>query len=566
MSSPAPGPSAARRWLHGPRGTALVALFFVLVATAFTWPAARLDPHTLVTRHFDLYVTIWLVEQAIDGLPRLLATGSAWPHGESLVRVDSYLLMLLAWLGRGLLSGWLLTTLVTWLGPALNAIAAEHCARRVLAVERPWSLMAGLAFGFSGIAATAVLEGHVYFLLAAWLPLLLTTAWTGPAHGLPWVRGLLVGLLWSLSLLSSAYLGVLATALLITALAARPQRVLRLLPGAALVALPIAAWYLWVFSMNRHHATLELKPELVLSMGTATVATLTTWTAQLDTLRHSVGSPVGFTTLWLLLFAPLVLRSERGWRALALLALVALLFTFGRSFRLTDTSGGLPSPLALLVSMPGAAMFRFPVRFAWLFQLCGGLVAAATLQAMARRLPVAALLPVLGLALVDAILGVGLPFRARQALADVPSAYQAAPEGRPVLDCFGRSLDSTSGELEMWTRNLGCYYQAHHGRPILELCLRTEVVSPRESIDAGLGDALLSHRGADDPEMLEALRGWLAEEGVGSVALHADFYTPTDRALMISGLEHLLGPPIAESHDGGERVVLFPGASQAQAQ
>jgi hypothetical protein len=548
------------RWWDGPKGTGLVVGLFVVVATLWSWPAARLDPHTLVTRHFDLYVTIWLVEQAVDGLPRLLATGSAWPAGESLARVDSYLLMLLGWAGRGLLSGWLLTTLLTWLGPALNAWAAEHCARRVLSVRRPWSLLAGLAYGFSGIAATAVLEGHVYFLLAAWLPLLLTTCWTAPKEGIPWGRGALVGLLWSLALLSSAYLGVLASLLLITILLAR-RPTWRLLPGAALVAVPVAVWYLWVFSISQQHATLEVKPELILTMGTATVANLSTWTAQLDELRHSVGAPLGFTTLWLLLLSPLLLRRERGWRAIAILALLSLALCFGRSFRVMDGGAGLPSPVALLVGLPGVEMFRFPIRFAWLFQLCGGLVAAAGLQALARRIRAGWLWPVLGLALIDGLLLTGLPLRSQQVIAEIPSAYASAPEGRPILDSYGRAMDGTSGELEMWTRNLGCYYQSQHGRPILELCVRTEVESPREQLDAALGAGLVGLGDDPDPDQLRPLRTLLEEQGVGAVALHADFYRPGDRARMIAGLERLLGPPLADSSDGGERVLLYAVAT-----
>ncbi len=545
-------------WLEGPKGTALVALIFVLVATAFSWPTAALDPHTLVTRHFDLYVTVWLIEQAVDGLPKLLSTGSAWPHGESLARVDSYLLLLLAWLGRGALSGWLLTTLLTWLGPAINALAAEHCARRVLAVQRPWSLLAGLAYGFSGIAALAVLEGHVYFLLAAWLPLLLTVTWGTPDRGGPaWLRGLGAGALWSASLLSSAYFGVLASVLLAVVIAARPRRALRWIPGAAVVALPVVAWYLWVFSMSRQHGIVEVRPDLILTMGTATVANLTTWTAHLDTVRHSVGAPVGFTTLWLLLLAPLLLRGERGWRVLALLALLALMLCFGRSFRIMDGGAGLPSPLALAVGLPGIENFRFPIRFAWLYQLCAGVVAAAALQALARRLPSAALLPVLLLATIDGIAGTGLPFRVQAIVADTPSAYASAPAGQPVLDCYGRALDGSSGELEMWTRNLSCYYQAHHQRPVLELCVRTEVQSPREALDAALGDGLLALADGDPRARPERLRSQLVEAGVGAVALHADFYAPTDRARMLAGLEQLLAPPLAETWEGGLRVVVF---------
>jgi hypothetical protein len=545
---------ALSRSLQGWRGHAAVAIFFFVVAAAFSWPAARLDPSVLVTRHFDLYVTVWLVEQAPDVLPAMISTGSAWPGGESLAKVDSYLLLLLAWAGRGLLSSWLLVTLLTWFGPALNALAAEHCARHVLAVRRPWSLLAGLAYGFSGIAASAVLEGHVYFLLAAWLPLLLTVAWTGPDRGFPWRRGLLLGALWALSLLSSAYLGILASALLATAALARPRQVGRLLPSAALIAVPTAAWYLWVFSFSQQHATLEIKPDTILTMGTATLASLTTWTAETDLVGHSVGAPLGFVSLWLLLFAPLLLKGQRSWMALALLALLALLLCFGRDLRVSEAGPALASPVGLLVGLPGVDQFRFPVRFAWLFALCGGLVAAASLQSLARRLPAALLWPVLGLALVDALLGTGLPFRVQRAIAAIPSAYQAAPQAAPVLDLYGRSLDGSSGELEMWTRNLACYYQSEHRRPILELCMRSEVDSPRESLDATLSHSILS---STNEGTARELRAELERRGIGAVALHADFYEPLDLELMAAGLERSLGPASAESHDGGERVLLY---------
>ncbi len=544
-------------WLAGPRGTALVSLLFLGLAAVFTWPAVCFDPQVLVTRHFDLYVAIWLLEQAAESLPRLFVDGSAWPQGESLVRSDSFSLLFLGWAGRGLLSGWFVVTLITWLAPALNALAAEACARRVLEVRRPWSLLAGLAFGFSGIAASVVLEGHVYQLLAFWLPLLLLAAWCTPERGLPWKRGLLVGLLWALSLFSSAYFGVLASALLLVVAAARPRRSLRLMPFSALVILPVGGWYLWVYSMGSQHAITEIKPDLVLAVGAATVASLSTWTPQLDLLGHSVGAPIGFTAFWLLLFSPLLLRGSRGWRALALLAIVALLACFGSQLRLVDGGASLPSPFALVARIPGVEVFRFPVRIVWLYTLCGGLVASACLQALSRRLPTALLLPALLLATVDGVVGTGLLWRVRQAIAEVPGAYQAAPRDLPVLDTFGRSLDGTSGELEMWTRNLACYYQASHRRPILELCVRTERQSPREALDARLSHGLLSATGPDAAQQLDDLRLELERAGLGAVAVHADFYRPNDRQVLLAGLEDLLGEPLADTRDGGERVVLF---------
>jgi len=538
--------------LQGLRGTLATAALFLLISAVFTWPAARLDPLDLVTRHFDLYVAVWLVEQAPDSFLRLITHASAWPAGESLTHCDSLLLLMVSWLLQGLLSGGTILALLTWLGPVINALAAEHCARRVLDVARPWSLLAGLAYGFSGIAATAVLEGHVYFLMAPWLPLLLTIAWTSPERGLPWGRGLLLGGCWSLSLLTSAYLGLCATLLLVVAAAARPRRVLRLLPGAALITLPVVAWYLWIFTLVPAQGLQPVSPALTLQQGAATLASLTGWTSQLDTTRHSLGAPLGFTVLWLLLLAPVVLRHRPGWKALALLALTAVMLCLGRELRLVHGGPGLPSPVALLTLLPGIEKLRFPIRFAWLYALCGGLVASAVLQAMARRLNPALLLPVLAVALVDVMVVVGLPLRARVALGEVPSAYLAAPLDAPILDVFGRSAGGEDEELAAWARSYSCYYQAHHHRPIYETCLATEVRSNRQRLETELQRLLLNPNAGHG-----AAADLLSREGAGAIAVHADFLLPTDRAALLRLLTEALGPPTADTSDGGERIVLF---------
>ena len=557
MSSEAARPNEPMAWLHRPAGTAFVIGFFLLVATVFSWPAASLNPAVLVTRHFDLYVSVWLMEQAVDGFPKLMAAGSGWPDGESLQRADSFLMLALAWASRGVLSGWLLATLYTWLGPFLNALAAEHCARRVFAVRRPWSLLAGLSFGFSGIAASAVLEGHVYLLLACWLPLMITTAWTGPDRGLPWGRGALLGLLWVLALLTSAYQGIPATLLLLVLIAASPRRVLRLLPGAAIVALPVGALYLWIFTQGPGAEVGQPKPELVLSVGTATLATLTTWTTRLDVVGHSVGAPLAFTTFWLLLFSPVLLKGQRGWRALALLAVATLLICFGKDFRVVEGGASLPSFIAPLVDIRGIENIRFPIRFAWLFTLCAGLVGATVLQTLSRHLSPYLLLPVLALAVGDAVLGTGLPFRVTRSMAQIPSAYEHAPQDLAVLDMYGHSLDGTDNELEMWTRSLSCFYQAHHHRPLMELCVDTEINSPREPMDAILSSVLFEHSGNPSNQPLELARLDLVGRGVGSVVLHSDFYWPSDDAVLRDGLHRMLGPAVVETTDGGERVVLY---------
>jgi hypothetical protein len=54
-------------------------LAFLAVSAAFSWPTARFDPDVLVTRHFDLLPSVWLLDSA---------GGSAWPVGERLSRVE----------------------------------------------------------------------------------------------------------------------------------------------------------------------------------------------------------------------------------------------------------------------------------------------------------------------------------------------------------------------------------------------------------------------------------------------------------------------------------------------
>ncbi len=538
------------------RASLAVFAFFVAVATAWSWPMARLDDAALVTRHFDLYPSVWLLARAPATWPDLWHDASAWPVGESLARVDSYVLLALGWVLRPLLSGVQVAALVAWLGPAVGAWAAERTAHRTFGVTRPASLLAGLAYGFSGVAATAVLEGHVYHLLAPWLPLLLGEIGspTAPAGRPAFAQGARAGLWWALALWSTAYFGILGAGLV--ALGAlrhgftREGTVDRHL-GTLAVALPAGVAYVALFAQGGAWAGSGDDPAGVWKAGAATLGSLAGWSDALDVHQHSIGAPLGFVTLTLLVMAPLVLGRQRGWRMLLAVAAIALLLALGRELRVFLEPEGAWWPGALVAELPGASWFRFPVRFTWLYALCGGVVAARVLGALgagAARWPV---LVTLALALGDVLVGQATPLRLRAQLATVPSAYAHAPADRPVLDLFAGASDGSSVEVELWVRALGCYYQSRHARPILEVCIGTDVESPRERVARWWMAGLLDSR--TDPSDNAAR---LARLGVGAVALHADGFRPADRAALVAGMTALWGAP-HESTDGGAHVLLW---------
>ncbi|MFZ5480900.1 MAG: hypothetical protein ACOZNI_29335, partial [Myxococcota bacterium] len=322
---------------------AWVFAFFLAVSAAFSWPTVTFDPDVLVTRHFDLFPAVWV----LDG-----PSGSAWPVGETLARVDSYVLLALGWLLP--LGGKTIAGLLAWVGPALGAWAAERCARVAFGVLRPWSLVAGLMYGFSGITATALLEGHVHHVLDPWLPLLLEAAWTMHRGG--WQRGVLASVWWALALYTTAYAGVLGAVLL--AVGVLRGGVLKLLPGFVLVALPAGLAYLHLFhSGGRWGDGAPPQPELVWRMGAATLGGVAGWSDAYDIGHHSISAPAGWMGLCLVGAAPIALRGTRNWRTVWVLGLASLVLSLGRNTALGEW----------LVGLPGTHWFRFPVRFSWLW-------------------------------------------------------------------------------------------------------------------------------------------------------------------------------------------------------
>ncbi len=525
------------------RGTLLGLALYAVVSMLWTWPLVTDPSHLLVARHFDAFPVAWLAEAAPGFLPDGVHPGVAWPDGEALQRVDSFVLLGLALVMGGKIPGLLVVNLFVLLGPVVSAWGAQRFVERALGVPAPASLVAGLLFGFAPLALVAVLEGHVYVLLDPWLPLMALACWEGRAVG--------AAVHFALALLTTAYLGVDAALVAVAVLLARrdvlaPRDVAKVLGALATVGFMYTVMFVAGGAMPpREAVAAPLRAE------SATLTTLLAWSPWVDVARHSLGPALGTATL--VLGAVALRRREDlvqeagSARALGVLGAVgfgSVLLALGPWLELgVAHTEAFPTPLALLDATGVFEVFRFPIRFAWVAALLLGALASLWVSrrgALAVRLW-------LGLVVLDVLVASGAPWRIDARPVAVPSLYRSLPEA-PVLELYPEAL-GTREDLGFYQQNLACFAWLTHRRPILDRCLNTDLPqNPRVLASREVHAALL---GAGDVlSVLRRLR-------VGSVVLHPDLYAEPLRSEILAGLRGALGAPSGEGRDGGAWLVAW---------
>jgi hypothetical protein len=532
---------------------ALAALVYALAAAAFTWPMVTDPGGLLVTRQFDLWSTVWLAGEAPFIGADFTTWRTAWPEGQPLGRVDSILLLVFGRLLTPLLGADAVIFGYLVLGPIASALAAESAARTVVGARFPGSLVAGFVYGFSGVMLTALLEGHVYFMLAPWLPLLARDFVAALRPGGPPTAGILAGLWWLLSLLTSAYIGICATLVVLAAVLARPMGLRRPAPwAAAAVAVPAGLLYVVLFvSGGEISQAAEGKGILpTLQAGSATLFTLAAWAPGTDLHGHSIAPTLGLGAVAMAGVAPILLPARMGWRPWAVLGLLAAVGALGPVIDLWSMGKPLPGLWAPLARGTGEIFFHFPARLVWISSLCLGFVAARVVSYLLKRGDRARALPLVLFAAVDGLVLAAPRARADTVLTDVPSAYAAARADGALLELLPDFLGGAH-DHELLMNNLTCAYQRVHGHTLLNTCIGVHTIeTPRVRVGHWLAGRLLEGRTADLGPRLAAL-------GIGSVAVHPTLYTPGERDQILAGLESALGPPVARSVDGGDPVVLF---------
>jgi len=534
---------------------ALTVALFSALSAAWSWPLVC-DPLDHLVSGVDTWGTVWTagVAQQLDG--GLHTSTTDWPDGQGLRRADSMLMLLVLSLGPGWIP--LLVSLMVLLGPVLSALAAERFAVEVLGARWPHSLIAGVAYGFAGAAAGALVGGQAYVLVNPWLPLLAWSWWrAGQPEGTPG-HGVVAGLSWALAMATSAYVGLCATVVVLVLGAdtlRRGARPVRPWAGAAAVAIPAGLVQVWLFGSGQMRSgeaeqTVAVVRE-VMAGGSATLTGWLAWTPGIGAACHAWFIPLGWVTVALVAFAPVVLSARRGWRVWAVLGLVGVALSLGPFIRVhSDFLPRLPWLLEPVVHTPMGRWVRFPARFAWVGTLGLGAVAAVVASELATRRP-----RLSGLLWVAALLEVsqvtGSVARTAPVPSRAPAVYASLPQGSVVLDLFPTVMGMPF-DHELLMADLSCAWQAEHGHTIATRCLDTALNDDtRSQASDWLHDKALQGARPD------ALSAHLAELGITTVVWFPDAYVPHDAAVVGAALEAALGAPVAESDNAGLRAFAF---------
>lgn len=523
----------------------------------WTWP--------LVTDPFGLNIAIQMDAPNTLGLSAAVARAANpfqpelfnWPTGQILVRGDSFVFFLLAKL-LFFLPPTVPISLCVLLGPPISAVAAEQLARR-LGASFPWSLLAGLAYGFSGLSAMFILEGYAFNLLNPWLPWMALYALKATGAEGSRRDALLAALNWTLCLLTTAYAGISATLLLLAIVGGALLRrsaaraTLLTLLGTVLVAgLAFVALYLSAPTEARRFTPDPQTSIAMMTTGSARLATLFWRTPGVDHSLHSQGALIGTTAFLLAIFYPFVPGMNRpGARRLLLVGVALTLLSLGPTLKLFRTGPGMPWLLSPLAEAGLGAFMRFPDRLVLSATLAFGVVGALLLTEIARSRPKAAW-ALLAAGVFDVLIGAGLPFRTGSTPWEAPSAYAAAPEGRAVLDIWPHFSGFTRDyEVRLSRRAVG--YAAMHERPILTDALN---VSPVEDRRRPVADwvAAWALSGSNGGGLVQAR---LDAIGIGAVALHASLFPLEELEVLLQGMRNVLGEPAATSTDQGTTVIVW---------
>jgi hypothetical protein len=495
-------------------------LVWLGLSLAWTWPAALAGPDRLVGRHFDTHGTIWTIDAAPRLIGGLVDPQTCWPLGAEYGGIDSFVLLPVAtvfhFIGAVRLHAWL-----GILGVAASAWAASGLAR-AMGARRPWSLIAGGIFAFSGLAASALLEGHVYHVMNPWLPLMLWALWLATGAGARPIHGILAGLCFALTLLTTGYLGVAAAIIgigvLAGALVARQRAALMPAVSFVAIALPVGLIYLSMFSGGADVVAGYASPE-TLRMGSISMASIGLPSAEVDRVGHSwamVLSPVG---VGLALLSPWVLGRDPRRYALLISGVIGLGLAMGPDLvvGMGPNDPAVRSPLGWIWDLPGGNYLRFPGRIAWAWNLVAGVLAALVAHALAAQVGRRARWVLIAVA-IEAFLLVGLPLRQVSRSASAPAVLSVA-DG-PIFSLLPEGTNP-NGEVDSWLSAMGCLHQVEHGQAIADDCVSVPATSsPRAQLGRYVGARILEGKGQLAFERLASM-------GFSAVAWHPDLVHPS---------------------------------------
>ena len=382
-----------RRSLERLSSAAAAFAAYVLLTVAMTWPWAS-APRELAPSNGDLLGHVWgiawVVTRGFANPVGLYDANMYFPETLSLAYTESLIPQSLQalpifWLGGGPLFAHNLVLLATF---PLSGLGAFLLARE-LSRSRLGAFFAGLAYAFTAFRFEHVI--HIGVISAQWLPLallLLLRSVRRPSLGR---LSLLGGLCW-LQALSSGYHAVILAVALVAAGAVVGKRALRrrsafpiaLALFLSAVAVGLAAWP-YRELQQRHdlgrgrdaYLHWSARPWSFLDTGRYPALPHERWLR--DTAMERMPLFPGTAAVVLAVWGALGVRR----RLPLVLAATGFVLSFGPELRVFGTA--VPMPFDVLRLLPPVSLMRDPSRFAFLFQLGLGLLAALGMGRLLRR-------------------------------------------------------------------------------------------------------------------------------------------------------------------------------------
>ena len=398
----------------------------------------------------------------------------------------------------------------------------------------------------------SVLEGSWYLTSQFWLPLaagaLLRFQQTRKRS---WY--ILLHVSWLGSLLTSAYLGMTASLMLLfLTLYIQPYRkrkewLLQIIGPIIAMGSLFTAFFLAV-NERRDFDDLGAVGEWA-TMGSSNVWNYLFWTSDLDTHAHSLG-PIGNVFILMALVAAPFLKPQ-SWKIWWLLGVIGFVFSFGFEISVQDEGNGIPWILQAFTEYRWASFIHFPVRFHWMTDLSAAMLFGLIVtQFIPNRLFQIILT---GLVCIHVFWIQGWherkgtkPLTSEAIYAQIPAGNGAVFEVYPIFSSF-----SNVDPLDI--KNQLCFQQTTHHRPLLISCMGTRT---DDSIDWTVRTAFLHDA------LTDASTDWtttLLRIGVDTVVFHRDLFSLQDGEHFEKQLGLWFGEPSFHSTDDDILIWILTG-------
>ena len=505
--------------------TVMSLLFFVGVSCWMHRNVLGLDG--IPAMYHDALGSYWLIGRSgtLESLDGFFDATTQFPQGTEYRALDSYTLWLSAKL-FAFLESQSLYKLWAVLGPALSAWCANLLARE-WGVKAPWSWLAGLVFGFSGLVQNALLEGQIYQTMLVGLPCLaISIRRFQTSNIVSWSWGMALVASFASCMFTSSYIG--ASAMLLLAgwfLGSKGWKDVRSI-YVALGILPI----LWLqVDLMSSVDGLGVREALKVSIGSLSWDNF--WGASPEMLRERHSIALGLSIVGVVLSMLSVVRIVQTaqlskWGPIIGMGALSLLFALGPTWQLDPDTGWTFPVMEWVYSLPGISSIGFPIRLAQPFVLVVALLSAVSLQRLVQQTPLALLLFPMALFQLDSM---GFAERQQVWSTEAPS-LESIPDHAPIFTLYPQAYERNQGsdaDIELYMQD--CVAQVVHGHPITNHCISVDVhASQSKDVQQQLMDAILEHRLIWD--ILEPL-------GIEHLVIYPELFLPVDRERVRRSLE-----------------------------